>query len=98
MITSHYLVKDSCTLIRADEAGADFLFSALHMYRVPFVQFSSEECWRKYIGHSESVSLAVSLNEVRLRPGFGSFKQQAHVSSFQETLGDFKVWVNSMEQ
>ena len=36
----------------------------------------------KYIGHSESVLLAVSINEARLLPGFGSFKQQAHISLY----------------
>ena len=36
----------------------------------------------KYIGHSESVLLAVSINEARLLPGFGSFKQQACISLY----------------
>ena len=44
---------------------------------------------------SESVSLAVPITEVRQKPGFGSFKKQAHISSFHEKFGDFKVWVNS---
>ena len=30
MITSHNLVKYGCLLRRVDEAGVDFLFSALH--------------------------------------------------------------------
>ena len=46
----------------------------------------------QYIGHSESVSLAVPINKARLLPGFGSFKQQAHISSFHENFGDFKVF------
>ena len=47
---------------------------------------------------SESVSLAVPINKARLLPGFGSFKQQAHISSFHENFEDVKVWLNSMEQ
>ena len=50
----------------------------------------------KYNWHSESVSLAVPINEARLLPGFGSFKQQAHISSFHDKFGDFRVWVTQI--